>query len=776
MLELRLQLVRREGDALTGVSRSRWTARLALALGLGLSGLLAAAPASAVVCGETVESTISVLGEIDTWTFQGAAGDVMSLSIGGQHRFTSFGVQAELRDPSNKNVYFRTIYNQSGNNFYCGPHLTCETRPLPATGTYTLRIFDFQQNATGTYSFTLGAVGGTWNGASNAPPDPVCGNVTDGTRVLACGETVAGQFEIYGDDDTYVFYADAGDRVAFSISRPPESVVNPAVELYAPDGAIVPVLAPYDGGVSYYCEFWSCVTAAPLPLSGVYTAKVTDSGITHLGAYSFTLESVAESFDGASNGPPAPTCGAADDGAQPIACGQRVAGTIGLEGDSDAYTFHADAGEGVALLVEQPAGSAVAPSAELYTPDGELVVAAGSPSAPVASGPLPESGVYTIKLTDAEIPDQTGAYALRIVSGQLGGAVCRAAPLLRCGETASGTLAAGEPKLFTFAALAGDAVRIHAGGAALPAVSLVAPDGAAVSAADPLPESGVYTLVLASAAGGAFAVTLEAVSGSVNGGGNGWPPLVCAGADGARSIGCGQTLAGSINVAGDSDVFTFLAEAGDVVTLGVNDAVAGFDPVAELFAPGGAVVALSGEGSCGPSESCVSAALPASGAYSIRVHEPSGAGTGAYSVSMSRSPCASDCQDGIDNDGDGLVDRAGDPGCATPDDLSERAECEDGFDNDGDGATDHAGTDAGCASATAAVEDPACDDGRDNDGDGSLDADGAGAGAADSYCGGVASNTLEAAPPSSGCGIGPELAALLPLVAGARRLARRRRR
>jgi hypothetical protein len=208
----------------------------------------------------------------------------------------------------------------------------------------------------------------------------------------------------------------------------------------------------------------------------------------------------------------------------------------------------------------------------------------------------------------------------------------------------------------------------------------------------------------------------------------------------------------------------------------VNDGVSGFDPVAELFAPGGAPVALSGETSCGPSESCVSAALPSSGAYTIRVHEAGGAGTGAYTVSMDRSPCASDCQDGIDNDGDGLVDRAADSGCATPDDLSERVECEDGFDNDGDGVTDYAGGDAGCARAAASVEDPGCDDGRDNDGDAAVDADGGGAGVPDSHCNGVASSANEAAPTPVGCGIGPELALLLPLVAGARRLRRRTRR
>jgi hypothetical protein len=85
------------------------------------------------------------------------------------------------------------------------------------------------------------------------------------------------------------------------------------------------------------------------------------------------------------------------------------------------------------------------------------------------------------------------------------------------------------------------------------------------------------------------------------------------------------------------------------------------------------------------------------------------------------------CNDGLDNDIDGLVDLA-DPGCAPydtdgdgfedvtekmsgsdPDDASSRPEdedaypgsCSDGRDNDGDGTTD--GVDAGCAPATPTV-------------------------------------------------------------------------
>jgi hypothetical protein len=57
------------------------------------------------------------------------------------------------------------------------------------------------------------------------------------------------------------------------------------------------------------------------------------------------------------------------------------------------------------------------------------------------------------------------------------------------------------------------------------------------------------------------------------------------------------------------------------------------------------------------------------------------------------------CSDGLDNDGDGLVDVGEDPGCADAADESERSAglvCDDGEDNDGDGRADFPG-DTGCS-------------------------------------------------------------------------------
>jgi len=106
---------------------------------------------------------------------------------------------------------------------------------------------------------------------------------------------------------------------------------------------------------------------------------------------------------------------------------------------------------------------------------------------------------------------------------------------------------------------------------------------------------------------------------------------------------------------------------------------------------------------------------------------------------------AADCNDGRDNDGDGLTDAAQDPDCEhggeagstasptpvtppktkTPPPPSATAnQCSDGRDNDGDGLTDSA-QDPDCRTGRseggAARGASECQDGRDNDGDGLVD-------------------------------------------------------
>src|SRR3972149_521623 len=84
-----------------------------------------------------------------------------------------------------------------------------------------------------------------------------------------------------------------------------------------------------------------------------------------------------------------------------------------------------------------------------------------------------------------------------------------------------------------------------------------------------------------------------------------------------------------------------------------------------------------------------------------------------------------DCNDGLDNDGDGKVDEV-DYGCVISDGVTEVGEvaCNDLFDNDMDGLID--GMDYGCDSANPQDDDEAdpiraCNDMVDNDGDFLID-------------------------------------------------------
>ena len=115
----------------------------------------------------------------------------------------------------------------------------------------------------------------------------------------------------------------------------------------------------------------------------------------------------------------------------------------------------------------------------------------------------------------------------------------------------------------------------------------------------------------------------------------------------------------------------------------------------------------------------------------------------AESRAVAPAPAAqkkAQCEDGIDNDGDGKIDFPADPGCSSAKDDDEtdaaaaqkKAECEDGRDNDGDGKIDFP-DDPGCSSAKDDDEtnddggnkggggNPECSDKVDNDGDGKID-------------------------------------------------------
>lgn len=98
-----------------------------------------------------------------------------------------------------------------------------------------------------------------------------------------------------------------------------------------------------------------------------------------------------------------------------------------------------------------------------------------------------------------------------------------------------------------------------------------------------------------------------------------------------------------------------------------------------------------------------------------------------------------------------------------------RGDCNNGLDDDGDGAIDLA--DPGCRDAAYPIESPRCQNGADDDGDGRVDFDGGASiwgsaiAEADPQCNGIAWGGRERPK----CGLGAELGALAALVARRRR-------
>ncbi len=127
-------------------------------------------------------------------------------------------------------------------------------------------------------------------------------------------------------------------------------------------------------------------------------------------------------------------------------------------------------------------------------------------------------------------------------------------------------------------------------------------------------------------------------------------------------------------------------------------------------------------------------------------------------------PPGSGMRVGLDRDRDGVYDGTERADGTDPDNAgSFVGACSNGIDDDGDGDTDT--DDAGCKNAGWDNENPECSDGKNNDPDGLADA-------ADPQCAGKPYRLSEL--PNAGCGLGGEVALLLPLLLGRLRRPRRR--
>jgi hypothetical protein len=229
-----------------------------LATGVPATGALAAGD-----CYHSIRTTAFH----DKYTFEGAAGDAVSITM----ESPAFDTYLYLRDPSGAVV---GVDDDGG-----GWLNSWISTTLAADGVYTVEATSFAANATGPYTVTLGALPG--------------GDCTDTPAPIAIGGTVEG--EISGDEcgsvlipssfrDPYTFTAVAGITYTVSLSSDDFDAVLVVLD---PEGTAVAF--DDDGGTGLDARLvFSAAT------SGAYTIEATTFNAGATGAYTLSLaESMA---------------------------------------------------------------------------------------------------------------------------------------------------------------------------------------------------------------------------------------------------------------------------------------------------------------------------------------------------------------------------------------------------------------------------------------------------------------------------------------------------
>ena len=494
-------------------------------------------------------------------------------------------IQAQMFGPNGQSLAFSNSNSTSGSVILAqSGRFTILVRTNSGSGPYNLNL----QFTTGRCAQTI-ACGQTLNAVV-----PNAGNQT--------GSAAA-------EHDTFKFDATAGEAVAYAVSGTSGSL-SPIGDLYTPSGRVL--LSATVGSTSALTE------------SGTYTVLVRNLSA---GSYNINLQFTTG------------RCAAS------IACGQTLAGTMPGAGNftgfpqaqQDSYVFSATAAEAVAFAAVATSPTGIF-QAQLFDPAGRSL-AFSTTNSRSSSIVLPTSGTYTMLVRSHTL--QAGGYNLNL---QFTTGRC-AQSSIACGQTLGGSIpgsgnstgfAQAQEDAYRFTATTGEAVSFAAiatSGAILPFADLFSPSGRQLgtsqgggnpSASIPLPETGAYTLLVRDQTlnkGGGYNLNLQFTTGRCS-----------------TAI-CNQTLRATIPGGGNltgkpqaqQDGFSFAGHAADAITFGAVATLATPQLLAraQLFGPTGVSVSFAPTNG---SSAIVS--LPATGIYTIVVHDLSMSLPGDYAVTQ----------------------------------------------------------------------------------------------------------------------------------------------
>ena len=338
--------------------------------------------------GETkIGLNITAPSYMDTWTFQGNAGDrvvISAVTTAGNLDTTIY-----LYPPGGGPVEANTYHNYLG-SIWGDDQLGWQ---LQHTGLYTIVIQDAIVSRTGTYNITLLKI----PGAVSSTEDQDGGGI-------ASGQTLSGTINAASDTDAFQFYGNAGARIIITVVTTAGSL-DTTIYLYPPGGG------PAEANTyhNYLGSIWGDDRLDwQLQQTGLYTIVIEDATVNRTGTYNISFLKLPEAVSSIED----------QDGGG-IASGQTLSGTINVASDMDAFQFYGNAADRVIITAVTAAGN-LDTTIYLYPPGGGPAEAntyhnfLGSIwGDDRLDWQLQQTGLYTIVIEDATV-NRTGTYSISL--------------------------------------------------------------------------------------------------------------------------------------------------------------------------------------------------------------------------------------------------------------------------------------------------------------------------------------------------------------------------
>jgi hypothetical protein len=455
---------------------------------------------------------------------------------------------------------------------------------------------------------------------------------------IASNSTTPGEISVRAEVDSYEFDAVAGERIVLSVGEVTPTY-EPYVELHDPGGALV---TSNSGLTAALIE----VVAAT---SGTYSARVFEFGNDETGQYLLHFIKLPHA---------GPTTNPVDGDGGVLASNTTTAAAVDAPGDFDAYFIDAVAGERMVLSLAEVTAA--------FEPYLALYGSGGAPVTPAASGlnsalideVAPVTGRYTALVFEYG-NDEPGDYLLHFAKLPHAGTTPNPfdgdGGVLAPNTTTSASVdAPGDFDLYVFDATAGERVILSLAEvtpAYEPYLELYGPGGAILGNPSGLvaaflevvaPTTGTYAVGVfeyANDEAGDYRLHFDKVPYS-------GPAAAPFDGDGAV-LASNTTTPASIDAAGDLDLYSLQAIAGERIVLTLGEVTPAYEPYLALYGPGGAVLGTPSA----LTAASIEVAAPATGTYYVLVGEYGDDEAGDYRLFYAKMPHTGAAADPFDGDG-----------------------------------------------------------------------------------------------------------------------------